>query len=212
MRPALARVLFGLAVLASLFVASPPAQAQSIILQPAGQFYRKQPLRTSPSQQPHWVSQGDCLAKDVISFPITMTGFFGYTLQVWAGDQGTDCTQVTARQGSTAVCWLLYSQPAQISPLTIDISAVDLVARKTPLATDTSTSVSAVMHGTYPDACLNAGSPTGQALSLYFFFVTGGPNVMGTPQIWSDIGYDIAAPNAPTDVVAGSGETRARVT
>lgn len=214
MKAVLPRVFFGLAVLASLVTASPRARAQSLILQPAGTFYRKEMIRPT-GQQPHWISQADCLAKDIISFPVTLTGpYLGNTLQVWAGNQGVDCTQVAERQpGGSAECWQLYSAPATVSPVTVDISAVDIVARILPSSsTSSSTTSSNVPHGTYPDACFRSDAPAGQALTLFFFFVSSGTTIVGMPQPWKDIGYDTSPPAPPTNVGAGSGETRAHLT
>jgi hypothetical protein len=201
---ALPRVFLRLAVVAAILSAAPLASAQSILLQPQGTFYRQQPIRPT-GQQPHWISQSDCLAKDVISFPITMTGYLSYTLQVWAGNQGTDCSPANQRQaGGAATCWLVYSAPATASPTTIHVSAIDIVARNTP---DVATPLG------YPAACAAANSPpAGQQLTLMFMLISSGTSIVGSPVSWNDIGYDTAPPSGASNVAAASGETRVHLT
>src|SRR5689334_9613251 len=185
------------------------ASAQSIQLQAAGQFYRQQPIRPI-GQQPHWINRADCLAQDVIRFPVFLTNYQGLTLQVWAGNQGTDCTPPNERMpGGSAQCWLVYSEPAVVQNPEVRLSAVDLVARLLP--SDTNPSATVVPHGTFPDACNGTAAPAGQQLILYFMFVSAGTDIKGTPVTWTDIGYDVTAPNPPTAVTAKSGETRAHI-
>ncbi len=192
------RVLLRLTVAAALVAAAPLVRAQTITLPALGTFYRQRPIRPT-GQQPHWVSQADCLAKDVISFTISMTGYQTQTLEVWASDQSVDCTPTNERMpGGSAQCWLVYRAPATATPTRVDISAVDLVARNTP---DTTTPIG------YPEACLNSSSPAGAALTLSFF-LTNGAGIISTTQLWKDIGYDVAAPTAATNLSAGAGETR----
>ncbi|HVW30044.1 MAG TPA: hypothetical protein VHC69_32005 [Polyangiaceae bacterium] len=204
MTHALPRVLSRLLVPIALLVASSAAHAQTIVLPPSNVIYRHLSLRPT-GQQPAWVSQSDCLQKDYYKFQISMTGYIGLTLQVWAGNQGVDCTQVNERMpGGSAECWQLYSEPATSTPTNVYIQAVDLVARNTP---DTATPLG------YPDACLNNPNspPGGQQLVLFFFFVSSGTSIVGTAQQWTNIGYDIAPPGQATGLTAGSGETRAHL-
>jgi hypothetical protein len=196
----LRRVLSLFALVGSVLTAGSVAHAQSIVLQPQGVFYRDQPIRPV-GRLPHWVSQSDCLAKDVIHFPVTMVGYLGLTLQVWAANQGVDCSPANERQpGGTAECWLVYSAPATISPTTVDISAVDLVARNTP---DKSPATG------FPEACKDPTSPpAGQALTLFFMLVSSGTTTMGQIQQWKDIGYDTSPPTEASALTASPGETR----
>jgi hypothetical protein len=210
MQTALPRVLIRLLAVAALVSICSSARAQTITLQPTGTFYRVQKIRPT-GQQPHWISQADCLAKDIISFPITLSGaYLGTTLQVWAGNSGIDCTQVSERTNTgTAECWQVYNAPATISPTTIQISSIDIVARNTP---------NVVTPIGYPTACnLNGvnstnSPPNGQQLTLTFMLVTSGTSFVGTPQQWTDIGYDTAPPSEATNVQAGAGETRVHLT
>ncbi len=199
----LRRVLSFFALVGSMLMATSVAHAQTIVLQPQGVFYRNQPIRPS-GRLPHWVSQSDCLAQDVIHFPVTMTGYMGLTLQVWAANQGVDCQPAAERQGTAAECWLVYSAPATISPTTVDIKAVDIVARFIPGVNE---------QLGYPEACtMNPNSPpAGQQLTLYFMLISSGTTIAtgpGAVQQWKDIGYDIAPPTEATGLTANPGETR----
>jgi hypothetical protein len=201
--------LLSSALAAAVLVGVSTAGAQTITLQQAGMFYRQQPLRPI-GQQPHWINRADCLAKDVIHFPVFLTNFGGLTLQVWAGNQGTDCTPANQRQpGGSAECWLVSSEPAVVQNPMVLINAIDLVARILP--SDTNPSGTVVPHGTYPDACTNSAAPAGQQLTLTFMFVSGGTTIVGTPVTWTDIGYDVTPPASPTAVEAEAGETRAHI-
>jgi hypothetical protein len=199
----LRRILFHFAIIGAMLMAASVAHAQAITLQPQGVFYRDQPIRPS-GRLPHWISQSDCLAQDVIHFPVTMTTYMGLTLQVWAGNQGVDCQPAAERQGTAAECWLVYSAPATISPTTVDIKAVDIVARFIP-------GVNTQLG--YPEACtMNPNSPpAGQQLTLYFMLISSGTSIAmgsGAVQKWTDIGYDIAPPTEATNLTANPGETR----
>lgn len=196
----LRRVLSSFALVLAALTASSVARAQVITLQPMGVFYRDQPIRP-PGRLPHWVSQADCLAQDVIHFPIVMTGYLGYTLQVWAANQGVDCTPPNERMpGGSAECWQVYNAPATAQQITVDIKAVDLVARNTPDKTPTTG---------FPAACSDPTSPpAGQALTLYFMLVSSGTSIVGTPAQWKDIGYDTSPPTEASALTANPGETR----
>jgi hypothetical protein len=196
----LRRILSSFALVAAVLTASSVARAQVITLQPMGVFYRDQKIRP-PGRLPHWVSQEDCLAQDVIHFPIVMTGYLGYTLQVWAANQGVDCRPPNERMpGGSAECWQVYNAPATAQQITVDIKAVDLVARNTPDKTPTTG---------FPEACSDPTSPTaGQALTLYFMLVSSGTSIVGNPAQWTDIGYDTSPPTEASALKAEPGETR----
>ena len=203
MHAAVSRVLRPLVVALALLAIATPAQAQTITLPVMGTFYRDQPIR-GPGQLPHWISRSDCLAEDNIYFTVTLAVYSGLTLQVWAANQGVDCTPPEQRQGTAAQCWNVYSAPATLQITTVKIKATDIVARVLPGTTPPSTDIR--------DICTSSSAPKGQQLSLMFMFVTSGTQIAGTPQTWTDIGYDIAPPAPPTGVTASPGETRLHMT
>src|SRR5215831_19412780 len=94
------------ATAAVLLLGAPVVVAQTIQLPTI--VRRNQPIR-GISQQPHWVNHADCIAMDVFHFDVFLTGYnSGLTLQVWAGNQGTDCTPTNQRMpGGSATCWLV---------------------------------------------------------------------------------------------------------
>jgi len=49
-----------------------------------------------------FINKADCVADDVMTFPITATNFTGYSLQAWVGT--SDCTQTAART-TLVTCW-----------------------------------------------------------------------------------------------------------
>lgn len=199
MHAAALRVLRPLVVALAWLAIATPAQAQSITLPVMGTFYRDQPIR-GPGQLPHWISRSDCLAQDNIYFTVTLAAYSGLTLQVWAANQGVDCTPAEQRQGTAAQCWNVYSAPATLQITTVKIKATDIVARVLPGTTPPSTDIR--------DICTSSSAPKGQQLQLMFMFVTSGTQISGAPQTWTDIGYDIAPPAPPTGVTASPGETR----
>jgi hypothetical protein len=198
MPAAIFRVLRPLVVAFACVLIPVSAHAQTITLPLAGTIHRDQPIRPT-GQQPYWVSRADCLAQDNLYFTVTLSGYNGLTLQVWAAG-GVDCTPVEQRQGPAAQCWNVYSAAANTQITTVKIKATDIVARVLPGTTPPSTSLDTLCTGTTP--------PKGQQLSLMFLFVQAGATIVGTPQTWKDIGYDITPPAPPTNIKAEPGETR----
>jgi hypothetical protein len=167
---------------------------------------RKQPLRPD-GQRPGWVNRADCLARDVLTFyPVTLRDYDELVLQVWAGARGVDCSLSKNRDGSgSSQCWLLYSDTASSANTRVDIPAIDLVARG---ATTGSSRRAAVVHGKYPDACIDGASDKTTPLGLQFFYVDARGDVVGEPSTWKDAGYDVAPPSPPKSLSGSAGDTR----
>jgi hypothetical protein len=199
MLAALHRLLIRTAIAVALVSAAPVAVAQTMTISTV--IGRTVPLRNT-AQKPFWVSRADCLAQDKLSWGVNMVGFTGLTLQVWAGNNGVDCTAVNERQpGGSAECWLVYSTTPTVSPLTVNIPAVDIVARNTPDTTPEN-------KLGYPAACNQTDTPIGQQLTLYFMFISSGTTITGMAQQVTSVGYDLSAPAAPTTLSVSAGETR----
>ena len=181
--------VFMVLVMLAIVALSPDAGAQSIQL-PSG-IHRKQPFRPS-GQEPNWVNRADCLAKDVLTFTVTLRDYAGYELDVWAGNRGVDCTSAD-NQGDSGSCYQIYGKKADSDSMRVDIAAVDLVAR----GSDKS----------YPAVCQGTSSKRSQ-LSLTFVLVDSDGNMGGKAQVWNNTGYDVSAPKPPTNLSASEGETR----
>jgi hypothetical protein len=193
-------------LMSSLVVAgilmAPRAKAQSVEVSKV--LHRKQAERPG-YQKPRWVNRADCIARDVFTFSVALRDYDGYTLQVWAGDRGIDCAQKENRQtGSDSECWLVFGSEADEPTMSVDVSAVDLVAREAPAKKGAE---ARVVHGS-TDVCTDSDADNGVPLGLHFMLVDSAGRVQGDAQVWSDIGYDVVPPAAPTNVTASSGETR----
>src|SRR5689334_10022479 len=141
------RAAVRLMLLAVMVLVSTRAGAQSIDVSKV--VHRRQPERPG-YQKPSWVNRADCLARDVFTFSVALRDYDGYTLQVWAGDRGTDCADKNNRStGSDSECWLVYGAEADAPTMSVDVSAVDLVAREAPTKRGAE---ARVVHGT-TDVC-----------------------------------------------------------
>lgn len=168
------------------------AHAQSVTL-PAS-MQRKQRSR-SDSQLPNWVNRADCLARDVLTFsPVGLQDYSGYDLEVWAGSRGVDCADASNREDG-GDCFQVFAAKASSSSMKVQIDALDLVAR-------------GASSPDYPDVCNGATSKKRTALSLIFMLVDADGAVGGKAVTWTDIGYDVSPPAAPTDLSASESETR----
>jgi hypothetical protein len=158
-----------------------------------------------PQQKPYWVNRQDCLNKDVMTFTFTLTGAFtSYSLEVWAG--GSDCSQTTSRIGTTATCWKVASGAPTVTPFSIDINVMDVVAQNKPDST-VPTNDQGVKPGTLANCTSTASTPP-QPIILDFMLVTEASGAAQTGHQIFNTGIDIWGPSAPTGVTAGQGETR----
>lgn len=98
-----------------------------------------------------------------------------YNLQAWVGT--SDCTQLAARQTSTASCWRVSpgDSIAQRQPTQIDIRVQDILSQLNSSATKDPTRYIAGDE----KACHNQTTSGATALSIYFFFVDGAFNATG---------------------------------
>jgi MYXO-CTERM domain-containing protein len=168
--------------------------AQSITL-PAT-LQRNQIFRVEV-QNPLWINLADCLADDVLRFNVSLTGFAGLTLEVWAAAAGVDCTPANERQpGGAAECWLVQRLVPVSSNTVVEVRAQDVVARVLPLA-----GTQGVPHAN-ADACTN---PLAMATALMFMLTSEGKTIWGTPQFWKATGFDTDPPPAPDTLEVAPG-------
>ncbi len=196
---ALRRSLLAALAGATVFAAA-PARAQTVTVS-SQSITRKLPMRPD-AQHPYWFSYGDCIHDDVMSFNAVLgIGFQGNELQVWVG-ASADCTDINQRQGTTPLCWLVYSTSPQAQTLTVSLNVRDIVGRHTKLATPNGPG-----SGTLLDCEYTGDPPSGTAISIYFMLVNGGGQVVGTPAKY-DTTIDLLGPPAPTGLSAGVGDSR----
>ena len=193
-----------LAVVAGL---SPVASAQTIDEIKLTAFERLAPMRDI-GNKPLWISFSDCTYEstgDVITISIRASGFSnGQTLEVWAGEQAVDCTERASRTGTSPSCWQVYSQAISSNFVAVDMRTQDIVARHKTTRSDAD-------GGWGPgtgtlEECTSEGIDA-TALNLTFMFLTGGGEVAGTGQVWTQTGIDVIGPSAPTDIAAATGDT-----
>lgn len=179
------------------------ADAQSVkIADVVNRTYGKRP----DSLQPNWINHADCVGDDgnpdSLIFEASLVGAGGNLLQVWVGS-GNDCSVLEARTGQAPTCWLVYSASVLNDNINVIVSTRDIVGRHKP--TDTP---SGPGSGTLDD-CDGVGTtsePT--AITLYFMFVDGGGNIVGTIATYDKAKFDLIGPAPPTDISAGIGEDR----
>lgn len=185
---------------------SSDAAAQSITIGTVGRI-RPSPEEGAPRPNPRlydyrnvrpwWISYEDCLANEVLVFPLTINNPRS-TLEVWAGTDACD-----ERRGNTADrgnCWLLASQTAT-RDITVDIRVRSVVLQST--------------SGTVPapqpaSVCDGSTDSDGTQITFYFFLQDGGKAIEGTRTTWSGgaqgTGFDLVGPAPPTGLQVGMGE------
>jgi hypothetical protein len=194
-----------------------PAKAQStgsasVKIGQASAIKRKLPLR-QVAQKPYWVSRSDCLNHDIITYPITMTGYSGLELQVWAGT--VDCTPPAQRVGgSGSTCWQVFGKSYTQQELAGGGFNIPIFARNLVAVASRPTLTSSQTGTVEADASVcNQGQGAAPALALYFMLVDGTATIINNAvAIWKDTTYDITPPAPPTNLVTGGGEGHLNLT
>jgi hypothetical protein len=182
--------LIACAILTHAFGAQ--AQTPTIALTDTG-ITRTAPRRTDPVST-LWISRADCLANDVLTFPLIVTNFTG-TLEVWASN-GADCRPPEARNSSVAQCWKVFSGAATASvTLEIPIRVQDIAAMQKP--PEFAQSVGTEASCTPPAGTASAAQP----LTLFFMSILGDQNQGGTS--W-ETKLDLVGPQPPNPPPVGT--------
>jgi len=148
------------------------------------------------------ISYGDCLANDAFHFDLTVYGYSGYQLQIWAGSSAS-CTDYDARYGDAPECWLVYESRPTAENLEVTVRVQDIVA-----SNKSDEQPSGPNSGTVAD-CDKASD--GETVSLTFMLVnSNGEMVEGSSASWSTQ-YDLSGPAAPSGLSAGVAEGRLRL-
>ncbi len=176
------------------------AFAQTVAIN-EGSIQRSTSFRSS-SQNPLWISKADCLANDQISFPLTVSNYGSYQLEVWAGSASDDCRTPEARRGTTAVCWQVWKGVPTSTGLNVMVSTRDIVSRNKP----SEGGPTGPGSGTVEDCEWTEATTAPQEVALYFMFVDAGSEQQMGGAIWKTK-FDLAGPTAPGKVSAGIGDT-----
>ena len=149
-----------------------------------------------------WISRADCLGADGFTFPLTVSSYSSYQLEVWVGGASNDCKETTARSGANPTCWKIWSGVPTSTTFTVDAAVRDIVGQHKPNDT-----TSGPGSGTVADCTLAAGSVTSpQQVTLYFMFIDPVSATQAGGVAWSTK-FDLAGPNAPASVQPGIGDT-----
>jgi len=184
--------------LSLLWTASAFAQTVAIA---EGAIKRSSKLRPQ-AQNPMWISKADCLEDDQFEFPLTVSNFSSYQLEVWAGSASDDCRTPEARRGTTAVCWQVWKGVPTSTGLTVPVRSQDIVSRrKASAGVETGPGTGTIADCEWTEA---TSSPVG--VSLYFMFIDAGSGQRQGGTVWQTK-FDLAGPSAPRDVTAGVGNT-----
>jgi MYXO-CTERM domain-containing protein len=184
--------LLSLVVLFSLFAASRAwAQSIGIPVPPTRDVTRADPATFN------WISHDDCSMNDVFHFALQIVQGLGLRLEVWAGQGSNDCTSVSSRTASTAVCLRVFAATVAATVEPVDIRARDLAAIESALFGSNGQGTGTAAH------CDPMRGSTSESITLYFLLFAGGSvDPLATAQ-WSTV-IDLVAPAPPTGVTAQS--------
>jgi hypothetical protein len=164
-----------------------------------------------------------------------------YSFEVWAGPSSADCTKPESRGVAANTCWLVHRSVPNIKIYDVNIRAQDIVSQNYPSAVsggsvDTGgadgsggtigsggtsgsggtasggtggTSQSGVV-GLVPGTTADCESGATASVVLTFMYLQSS-TVVGTAAKWDKTGFDLAGPEAPSDINVSSGENRLRV-
>ena len=183
-----------------LAAASGPAAAQSAVSITLNQtFVTRDVPDKGNNLYRYWINRADCLADDVLHFQTTVTGAVlsgSRVLEVWAS-QSADCTQAFNRGIASNSCWLVFQNTPSSLVYRVDIRAQNIVAQNFPSTGEREASAAACAAGTAVD----------RALKLHFMIVEGS-QMVGTPAVWEQTGFDVQPPEPPFDVSVEPGKER----
>jgi hypothetical protein len=154
----------------------------------------------SQGQNPTGISFSDCESDVILDFSVALGGLPQPSLHVEAWVGSTDCTPLAARSGTTAVC-----KPA--APLGIpSLATVIVPVHGRDIVADQTVNPKPVNYtAAGPEACTAQTSGGPLSLSVYFMWLDGAGNPVGTAGKF-DLKTDMLGPLAPTNVIAGDGD------
>lgn len=195
-RPALAGILSAICAVGSMYAT--PAQAATATLTESS-ITRQTGLRDQ-SKNPMWINRDDCLADDIITFPLYVTEYAGLPMEVWAG--GVDCKDKTARQGTAPSCWIVGNSAVPTSAShTVQVRVRDIVGQHKP--PDTTKAGAGTLEDCTPESGTSS-APVG--VTLFFMFVDQASNEQQGGVSWATK-YDLVGPSAASGLTLGQGDT-----
>src|SRR5437868_2207367 len=144
------------------------------------------------------ISQSDCIADDVFHFPLSIQEGTGFALEVWVGEGVDDCTSLTSRVGTAAICLGLNRAAMLASVQTIDIRVQDVAAVDSSMFGPNGQG-RGTASACSPAARLSQSKP----LTFYFLLLPEGSVSPVSSYVWSTE-MDLVAPPPPTAVGAQS--------
>jgi len=176
------------------------AQTQTITL---GRIGRYRPPDTDPndftyrSTRPWWISYEDCIANDVLVFPITVSST-SHRLEVWAGTD--NCADKRGNTTDHGQCWLVGSQEQLTRTFDVRVPVRNVVAQRFNSTT--------VPSNLTEDVCEGSTDTDGTQVTFYFLIEDGGKSVSSVTWTGSTqgTGFDLVGPDPPTGISIGMGE------
>jgi hypothetical protein len=166
---------------------------------------------------PLGINYDDCAQDMRLQFTISISGFDGQALEVWASNVG-DCTAPAARgaQGGIPSCWELYEQAGVISaatqPVTVTVNVRDIVGPQNGVPNPPSVSATQQRgEGLNLAACATQPSFTAVPMYIWFLAVDSAANSDGTPYEYGSTTTpfvtDLVGPPQPQEPTEQVGDT-----
>lgn len=158
--------------------------------------------------QPTWISHDDCERNVYIKVALTLTGSpLNAPVQVWAAQNGADCTQVANISGPQQVCWPVTAPQQPATSMSFNINAQDIVQYITAATGSKPTSYTPGNAS----GCDSFSQSGPVPVTLYFIpFVNGQPQAGSTPASYA-VSVALIGPAAPSNVIVGAGDTLIKV-
>jgi hypothetical protein len=187
-----------LALISAFFILGvSSAEAATLQISKSG-ITRRTPLRRDPVTR-FWINRSECVADDVLTFPLIIGDYAGSDLEVWASEGTGDCRTRESRTTTNATCWRLYKVTPSTNRPTIEIRVQDIAAKDKPPAE--------FSVGTSEDC--ESSSTQAQSITLYFMLIASLDNQAG--DTWTS-SLDLRGPNAPVNFSVGSGSNQLKGT
>jgi hypothetical protein len=76
------------------------------------------------------INYSDCASDEYLHVPLTLSGIApGNTIEAWAGEGTTDCTNTANRTAGTIQCWRVGSGPGTTQTTALDLRAQDIMSQ-----------------------------------------------------------------------------------
>jgi hypothetical protein len=180
---------WGLGILCSVSSARAQAPSPRVSLQAEAVTHsapRGNGLRASQ------LNAADCRNNDMLSFPFTLSGSQGYSLQAWAGAR---CENITARvTKDQQQCWQLASFTAMDGAHRLDLPVRDILYGRTAAGDPARGPLGKPAQLDPTLACETwTGSGPPEIVSVYFMLVDSAANIVGEFATWN-VTYKLVGP------------------